>query len=41
MTSHQEKSRISRRCTTFRDRFHLPLSDEAVAQLDFYKPAGK
>jgi pyruvate dehydrogenase E1 component len=38
MTSHQSKKLDIDALKTFRDRFSLPLSDEAVAQLQFYKP---
>ena len=30
---------MSTRCCAFRDRFALPLSDEQIATLDFYRPA--
>jgi pyruvate dehydrogenase E1 component len=39
MTAHQEKKPNIKALLDFRDRFHLPLSDEAVSRLDFYKPA--
>ena len=39
MTSHQAKKLDIDALKTFRDRFHLPLSDDAVAKLEFYKPA--
>ena len=38
MTAHQEKKLDIKALLDFRDRFHLPLSDEAVSRLDFYKP---
>src|SRR6202021_1354888 len=39
MTSHQSKKLDIDALKAFRDRFRLPLSDEAVAELQFYKPA--
>ena len=39
MTSHQAKKLDIDALKAFRDRFNLPLSDEAVASLQFYKPA--
>jgi pyruvate dehydrogenase E1 component len=39
MTSHQAKKLDIDAIKAFRDRFNLPLSDEAVSQLQFYKPA--
>ena len=39
MTSHQAKKLDIEAIKLFRDRFNLPLSDEAVATLQFYKPA--
>ena len=39
MTSHQAKKLDVDAIKAFRDRFGLPLSDEAVAQLRFYTPA--
>jgi pyruvate dehydrogenase E1 component len=39
MTSHQAKKLDIEAIKAFRDRFGLPLSDEAVAQLQFYRPA--
>ena len=39
MTSHQAKKLDIEAIKHFRDRFNLPLSDEAVANLQFYKPA--
>ncbi len=39
MTSHQAKKLDTGVLKTFRDRFALPLSDDDVAQLRFYKPA--
>ena len=38
MTSHQSKKLDIDALKAFRDRFNLPLSDEAVAQLQFYRP---
>jgi pyruvate dehydrogenase E1 component len=38
MTSHQSKKLDIDALKAFRDRFRLPLSDEAVAQLRFYRP---
>jgi pyruvate dehydrogenase E1 component len=39
MTAHQAKKLNVEALKTFRDRFHLPLSDEEVAALKFYRPA--
>ena len=39
MTSHQAKKLDVDALLAFRDRFRLPLSDQAVAALQFYKPA--
>ena len=39
MTSHQAKKLDVDALKAFRDRFALPMSDEAVTQLQFYKPA--
>jgi len=39
MTTHQQKKLDTEDLTAFRDRFQLPLSDEDVAQVRFYKPA--
>jgi pyruvate dehydrogenase E1 component len=39
MTSHQAKKLDIDALKAFRDRFNLPLTDEAVGQLQFYKPA--
>ncbi len=39
MTSHQAKKLDVDAVKAFRDRFNLPLTDEALAKLDFYKPA--
>src|SRR5690606_24107401 len=39
MTSHQAKKLDIDALKSFRDRFSLPLSDEDVAALRFYKPA--
>jgi pyruvate dehydrogenase E1 component len=39
MTSHQAKKLDIDALKAIRDRFGLPLSDDAVARLEFYKPA--
>jgi pyruvate dehydrogenase E1 component len=39
MTSHQAKKLDVDALIAFRDRFALPLTDEQVAALEFYKPA--
>ncbi len=39
MTAHQQKKLDLDALKAFRDRFALPLDDEAVAALQFYKPA--
>ncbi len=39
MTSHQAKKLDIEALKAFRDRFGLPLSDDDVAQLRFYRPA--
>ncbi len=39
MTTHQQKKLDDEALRAFRDRFALPLSDDAVVQLRFYKPA--
>ncbi|MGH8231672.1 MAG: alpha-ketoglutarate dehydrogenase [Steroidobacteraceae bacterium] len=39
MTAHQAKKLDVEALKAFRDRFHLPLSDEDVAALRFYRPA--
>ena len=39
MTTHQQKKLEQQDLIEFRDRFHLPLTDEQVANLEFYKPA--
>ena len=39
MTSHQAKKLDVEALRAFRDRFRLPLTDEDVAELRFYKPA--
>ncbi len=39
MTSHQAKKLDVAGLRTFRDRFALPLSDDDLEQLNFYKPA--
>ena len=38
MTTHQQKKLDTSQLLAFRDRFKLPLSDEQVAALSFYKP---
>ncbi|MHB8813992.1 MAG: alpha-ketoglutarate dehydrogenase [Steroidobacteraceae bacterium] len=38
MTTHQQKKLEIDSLTEFRDRFRLPLSDEQVEHLEFYKP---
>ncbi len=40
MTTHQQKKLGFDDLKAFRDRFRLPLSDEDVEQVKFYKPAG-
>ncbi|CAB3768551.1 alpha-ketoglutarate dehydrogenase [Paraburkholderia solisilvae] len=39
MTTHQQKKLDIDELKAFRDRFRLPLSDDDVEQLKFYKPA--
>ncbi|EHP41094.1 2-oxoacid dehydrogenase subunit E1 [Cupriavidus basilensis OR16] len=39
MTAHQQKKLDVEALKSFRDRFSLPLDDEAVAEMRFYKPA--
>jgi pyruvate dehydrogenase E1 component len=39
MTSHQQKKLDVEALRHFRERFHLPLSDEDMAQARFWKPA--
>ncbi len=39
MTTHQQKKLERQDLIEFRDRFHLPLSDDQVEHLEFYKPA--
>jgi pyruvate dehydrogenase E1 component len=39
MTSHQAKKLDLDAIKAFRDRFQLPLSDAALAELEFYRPA--
>jgi len=39
MTTHQQKKLDVEQLKAFRDRFRLPLSDDDVEQLKFYKPA--
>ena len=41
MTAHQAKKLDEDALKDFRDRFYLPLSDEALASLQFYKPSEK
>lgn len=38
MTSHQQKKLDEEALLAFRDRFQLPLDDEAVTDLSFYRP---
>src|SRR5690606_25399431 len=38
MTAHQAKKLDVQALLAFRDRFHLPLSDAQVEQLQFYRP---
>ena len=40
MTAHQQKKIGDTDLLKIRDRFQLPLSDEAVQHLEFYRPAG-
>jgi len=40
MTAHQAKKLDVDALLGFRDRFHLPLSDDEVRALSFYRPAG-
>ncbi len=37
--THQQKSMDIASLKAFRDRFDLPISDEQVEQLSFYRPA--
>ena len=39
MTTHSQKKFDETDLLAFRNRFHLPLSDEQVRRLEFYKPA--
>jgi pyruvate dehydrogenase E1 component len=39
MTTHQQKKLDTSQLLAFRDRFKLPLSDQQVAAVAFYKPA--
>ena len=39
MTTHQQKKLDLDDLKEFRERFRLPLSDEDLAELRFYKPA--
>lgn len=41
MTAHQAKKLDVAALLAFRDRFHLPLSDQDVEQLRFYRPRGQ
>jgi pyruvate dehydrogenase E1 component len=38
MTTHQQKKLELQDLLEFRDRFHLPLSDQEVERLEFYRP---
>lgn len=38
MTSHQSKKLDVEALKAFRDRFHLPISDDMVGKLEFYRP---
>lgn len=38
MTTHQQKKLSQADLMAFRDRFHLPLSDQQVADAEFYRP---
>jgi pyruvate dehydrogenase E1 component len=37
-TTHQQKKMTVEALKTFRDRFHLPIPDEQIADISFYKP---
>src|SRR5450631_3438286 len=39
MTAHQQKKIGDADLLKIRDRFQLPLSDEAVTHVDFYRPS--
>jgi len=39
MGTHQAKKLDYEALTAFRDRFHIPISDEDITRLPFYKPA--
>ena len=39
MGTHQQKKLDSEVLAAFRDRFHIPISDEDLTRLPFYKPA--
>ena len=39
MSSHQAKTLDMTSLTAFRDRFSLPLTDNDLESLNFYKPA--
>ena len=39
MVAHQQKKLDTEMLTAFRDRFHIPISDEDLQGLPFYKPA--
>src|SRR5438445_1140417 len=41
MGTHQQKKLDDEALREFRDRFAVPLSDEDVAQLRFYRPAAE
>src|SRR5205823_7396995 len=37
-TTHQQKKMTVEALKTFRDRFHLPIPEEQIADISFYKP---
>ncbi len=39
MVAHQQKKLDIEMLTAFRDRFHIPISDEALKDLPYYKAA--
>ena len=39
MVSHQQKKLSDEDLLVFRDRFNIPISDEAISKLPFFKPA--
>ena len=41
MTTHQQKKLDREALLAFRDRFNLPISDDAAAKLEFYQPDAK